>query len=104
MSDKHLSVFPKVLFYVFDVGSDWTNGAFMIQEVGSSFNISCLGDHEQEEIDKFFGYMTIGMSWFPAISGMTMLISFRKTSFAWKNLCSDVLRFIFWPLLVPIYM
>ena len=75
-----------------------------IQEGGSSFNISCLGDHEQEEMHKFFGYMTIGMSWFPAISGMTMLISFRKTSFAWKNLCSDVLRFIFWPLLVPIYM
>ena len=43
MSDKHLSVFPKVLLYVFDVGSDWTNGAFMIQEGGSRFNISCLG-------------------------------------------------------------
>ena len=104
MSDKHLSVFPKVLLYVFDVGSDWTNGAFMIQEGGSRVNISCLEDHEQEEMHKFFGYMTIGMSWFPAISGMTMLISFRKTSFAWKNLCSYVLRFIFLPLLVPIYM
>ena len=61
MSDKHLSVL-KVLLYVFDVGSDWTNGAFMIQEAGSSFNISCLEDHEQEEMHKFFGYM-VGYTW-----------------------------------------
>ena len=70
MSDKHLSVFPKVLLYVFDVGSDWTNGAFMIQEGGSRFNIACLEDHEQEEMHKFFGYITIGMSWFPAIADL----------------------------------
>ena len=105
MSDKHLSVFPKVLLYVFDVGSDWTNGAFMIQGGGTRVNTSCMGEFEQEhfsDTDKFSGYLTIGLSWAPAVTGMIMLISYRKTS--WNNLCPDVLRFIFWPLLVPIYM
>ena len=113
---KHPSVFIKVVLYTFDVVSDWLNG-WNFLNVGSPVNVSnpanwtvlndessdnvpnstttwCLDDTERHT---WWGVMTIGMSWIPAVFAMIGLV---------MNGCSwwHPLQFILWPLLVPFHM
>lgn len=92
MSEKrHASVFIKVGFYLFDVGSDWVTGGIMLSEsqLSEFVNLStnditlnstitndtialCLKGTERHLA---WGIMTIAMSWIPATVTMFALIA-----------------------------
>ena len=117
------SVFIKVALYLFDLVSDWVNGGLMLHKVDpidtGNTNIpnstikTCLNETGGPHIA--WGMTTIGMSWVPAVFALVMVYAgdysdskWRHSrglsgSGMWKKRWLPV-RFIFWPILVPIHM
>ena len=103
------SVFVKVALYLFDLVSDWVNGGLMLHRVDTidTSNTSipnstierCLNETGGPHIA--WGTMTIGMSWVPAVFAIKML-NRRFAAFGMKKWIP--VRFIFWPILVPVHM
>ena len=114
--EKHASVFIKVALYLFDVGSDWVTGGILLSDnqlgdFNGSTNVAtvngtvandtiarCLKGTERHLA---WGVMTIAMSWIPAIFTLILLI---LNANGIKHQIAIPLRFILWPLLVPVYM
>ena len=117
--EKHASVFIKVAMYLFDVGSDWVTGGIMLSDdqmigfknttqstnettvngtIANDTIARCLDGTERHLA---WGIMTIAMSWIPAIFACIPLIPAAE---GMKHRLTLPLRFILWPLLVPVYM
>ena len=105
------SVFIKVALYLFDLVSDWVNGGLMLHRVDTidTRNTSipnstikrCLNETGGPHIA--WGTMTIGMSWVPAVFAIGIIQSQGVSYVAMKKKWIPV-KFIFWPILVPIHM
>ena len=117
--ERHASVFIKVALYLFDVVSDWVTGGIMLSDnqmidiknitlstndisangtIANDTIASCLDGTERHLA---WGIMTIAVSWIPATFTMFMLI---PAADGIKHRITLPLRFILWPLLVPVYM
>ena len=117
--EKHASVFIKVAMYLFDVGSDWVTGGIMLSDdqmigfkntsqstnettvngtIANDTIARCLDGTERHLA---WGIMTIAMSWIPATFTMFFLIPSTEGI---THHITLPFRFIFWPLLVPVYM
>jgi len=113
--EKKPTVFIKVALYMFDLVSDWVNGGLMLHKVDTidtgNTSISngtidrCLNEAGGPHIA--WGTMTIGMSWVPAVFAIGTLSQIavygKWIPRKWKKKWIPV-RFIFWPILVPIHM
>ena len=103
------SVFVKVALYLFDLVSDWVNGGLMLHKVDpidtgnatipNSTTDRCLNETGGPHIA--WGTMTIGMSWVPAVFAIGILHTRYYTTLEKKWI---PVRFIFWPILVPLHM
>ena len=103
------SVFIKVALYLFDLVSDWVNGGLMLHKVDpiDTGNTSipnstidrCLNETGGPHIA--WGIMTIGMSWVPAVFAIGIIHSTFTLRLKKKWI---PVKFIFWPILVPIHM
>ena len=119
---KHWDVIIKVAFYIFDVVSDWLNGWNLLNfespinvsnatswtnlnvslnensdNMSNATTTSCL---DSTESHTWWGVMTIGVSWIPALFAMIVLFGVKKIGFSlWHPLL-----FILWPLLLPFHM
>ena len=104
------TVFIKVALYLFDLVSDWVNGGLMLHKVDTidTRNTSipngtidrCLNETGGPHIA--WGTMTIGMSWVPAVFAIGIIQSKYLAHMVEKKWIP--VRFIFWPILVPIHM
>ena len=111
--ERHASVFIKVALYLFDVGSDWVNGGIMLSgdqrwrdwhHNGTIANDTIARCLDSKERHFEWGVMTIAMSWIPATLTMFFLIQIAAIDGGLKHLITLPLRFVLWPLLVPVYM
>ena len=105
--------------YLFDVGSDWVTGGIMLSDdqlidtknttlsandtivngtITNNTIARCLDGTERHLA---WGIMTIAMSWIPASFTTFFLIAIAD---GMKHRITLPLRFILWPLLVPVYM
>ena len=108
--ERHASVFIKVGLYLFDICSDWVTGGIMLSNnqlidlknnsdtTANDTIARCLDGTERHFS---WGIMTIAMSWIPATFTMFGLIPVAE---GMRNRITLPLRFILWPLLVPVLM
>ena len=106
-----LGVMFKVVMYMFDLISDWTNGVLLLMPkngTAASYNKSDVGNscHQVElEVHPAWGSLSIALSWVPALAGLFFLVKsatdWDSTIWRWIFL---PLRFVLWPLIVPILM
>ena len=103
----------KVTVYLFDLISDWVNGILLLMprdSVGtntSDYNINTMDggncSFEETEGHLAWGSLTISLSWVPALVGMVMVIMDSGVGGRWGCILLPV-RFILWPLIIPIVM
>ena len=105
----------KIFLYMFDVVSDWVNGILLIIGNGNHPNgDDVLANHTNNGTDPCnssddgkphvaWGGMTVGFSWLPAVFGLVFLV-WAAIDRSIKNWLLIPLRFLLWPLLVPISM
>jgi len=98
----------KVTLYLFDLGSDWVNGILMLMpkngtgtkiQFDNSTSDSC--GHEDSEVHPAWGSLSITLSWVPALIGLVIIVLTKRS--IWDLLLAPI-RFILWPLIVPILM
>ena len=96
------------------LGSDWLNQATLIirgredinstGSLNSTLHPACLNENEtvNDPIHFYWGVLTITMSWFPAVAGIFLLVG--AIEWKWYQLLLVPIRFLLWPLLLPIAM
>ena len=126
MPDRHLSVVPKLGLYTLDVVTDWINGVSLLTSHNSTngtnldlhndsthvFNTTiyeheCLSPDvcsQDNDIHLWWGSLTIALSWVPATFGMFGIVAFSDDYLTPSNILLMPIRFILWPLLVPLLM
>ena len=128
MPDRHLSVVPKLGLYTLDVVTDWINGVSLLTSHNSTngtnldlnnliisdsshvFNATihehdCLSPDvcsQDNDIHLWWGSLTIALSWVPATIGM--FITVAGGDLTPSKILLMPIRFILWPLLVPLLM
>ena len=130
MPDRHLSVVPKLGLYTLDVVTDWINGVSLLTSHNSTngtsldLNNLIISDsshvfnatiHEHEclspdvcsqdnDIHLWWGSLTIALSWVPATFGMFFIVFGTGSDLTPSKILLMPIRFILWPLLVPLLM
>ena len=116
--ERHASVFIKAGLYLFDICSDWVTGGIMLYndqliELKNNSDTTANGTIANDTIARCldsserhfeWGVKTIAMSWIPATLTMFYLVQIAAIDGGLKHLITLPLRFILWPLLVPVYM
>ena len=99
------SVTIKVALYLFDLISDWVNGGLMIHGGPPRSNLtedglkpSCGTGNQAHHA---WGTLAIALSWLPAILSLAYLAQVINDK---GGALLAPLRFILWPILVPILM
>ena len=105
----------KIFIYLFDVVSDWVNGILLIIGDGNHPNGDYALEIHTNRTDPCnkrddgkphvaWGSMTLGFSYLPAGIGLLYLVRAAAESKSIPNMFLLPLRFLLWPLLVPISM
>ena len=100
---------------ILDAGIDWLTWLTLLikgkdyfnltESFNSTSNYTCQTGTESNRIHYYWGVLTIAMSWFPAAAGIALLIATKETDKCkWYHLLQVTIRFLLWPLLLPIAM
>ena len=116
--EKHWDVIYKVPLYLADLVSDWLNGGSMVVQwwshwiefIATHDNTTTMREYEAELAELGipywdWGVITIAMSWIPAAFSVLWICSCCILSALSCSLWHrHLVRFILWPILVPIDM
>ena len=90
---------------ILNAGMDWLAWLTLQIKGNSTSNHTCLTGTESNRIHYHWGVLTIAMTWFPAAAGIALLIATKETDKCkWNHLLQVTIRFLLWPLLLPIAM